>query len=937
MKKLFIFCLLVAFISVFAAEITKQVKTVSNQPRLATRNQRNDEVVYFEDFEGEHEWVSVDGTLPSSMWHTYSGALALNGGPSWWMGDEEIGGYINKSYVVLDTPPITVTAENPNLTFKVKWATEDPASADEGYDGWDGCNVRISTDGGNTFSVISGSPAYNCSSLYAFGAQHNEGLNIAGWGGTQSDWQDASFNLSAHVGNDVIIRFAFASDPNYSTANEAGLFGMMVDDIALGSFTNDASNDTGFTASSIVPVGGDLWHLDTDPGAPSATHVMNCQNEQGTYNINMLNYLVSPTITLPLSGEIRVDFQIKGNFSDPDQFPDVDNWGFEVSPDNGITWNYMSNPYADPNGDNYVYSDAPETWSSVVESYSMTGRLDDFAGQDVKFRIYFESDEDTPVGTGIMIDDFKVTNRPFLPVPFNLTSELTDDGIVLNWVDPFAGGETGWMHWDNGVNNDGVGAGDSTATYDAAIRFDAIDLLPYSGSSITKVKFFPRHTEGYDTYSATVKVWDAGTVELASVPVANLVYNEWNEVTLPNPIEIEQNMELYVGYSLSTVNGYPLGVDEGPLVRTKGAWIRRSSNSWSELGPSTINANLNIQCYTDNTDEITFAGNNASTRNTREFNGFKVLRRTSELADWEILDEDITTTTYTDTEPVGGETNYYAVVSVYDTGESAPSNVVSEFVYSVNWLEYTFNDGDANESFQPASGSKLACKFTPRNYDGDYKLVGVKFYIDTLPVNSSVLMPIWLDNGDIPGSQLALLNRTYGYLTEGWNTYILPTPRVITQDSFWIGLQALSNSPTYGVDTDNHGNTIHKIGTADWTAFTQGNIMLDVIIDHNRDVDAEDNTAPEANNDVKISNYPNPFNPTTNIKLNLAKKQRVSLSVYNVKGQLVKTLINNEITESKNILWNGVDNSGQSVSSGIYFYRLNTENKTISKKMLLLK
>ena len=85
-------------------------------------------------------------------------------------------------------------------------------------------------------------------------------------------------------------------------------------------------------------------------------------------------------------------------------------------------------------------------------------------------------------------------------------------------------------------------------------------------------------------------------------------------------------------------------------------------------------------------------------------------------------------------------------------------------------------------------------------------------------------------------------------------------------------------------------------------------------------------------------NYPNPFNPTTTFKFSLAKKTAVSLKVYNVKGQLVKTLAHGLLNAGYHtVLWNGKDNHNSSVASGIYFYRLETGDKTFVRKALLLK
>ncbi|MDP8204245.1 MAG: C10 family peptidase [Candidatus Tenebribacter mawsonii] len=85
-------------------------------------------------------------------------------------------------------------------------------------------------------------------------------------------------------------------------------------------------------------------------------------------------------------------------------------------------------------------------------------------------------------------------------------------------------------------------------------------------------------------------------------------------------------------------------------------------------------------------------------------------------------------------------------------------------------------------------------------------------------------------------------------------------------------------------------------------------------------------------------NYPNPFNPTTTIRYSLANDGDVELNVYNVKGQKVRTLVNeNKNSGHYQAIWDGTDNSKKQVASGVYFYRLTTSEKTLNKKMLLLK
>lgn len=89
---------------------------------------------------------------------------------------------------------------------------------------------------------------------------------------------------------------------------------------------------------------------------------------------------------------------------------------------------------------------------------------------------------------------------------------------------------------------------------------------------------------------------------------------------------------------------------------------------------------------------------------------------------------------------------------------------------------------------------------------------------------------------------------------------------------------------------------------------------------------------------LSLSNYPNPFNPETTISYSLPKNGDVSLSIYNTRGQLVKTLVNESKTiGTHRIVWIGDDNHGNKVSSGIYFTRMVTEGKSLTSKMLMLK
>jgi len=89
---------------------------------------------------------------------------------------------------------------------------------------------------------------------------------------------------------------------------------------------------------------------------------------------------------------------------------------------------------------------------------------------------------------------------------------------------------------------------------------------------------------------------------------------------------------------------------------------------------------------------------------------------------------------------------------------------------------------------------------------------------------------------------------------------------------------------------------------------------------------------------IEMANYPNPFNPSTTIKYSLKEDSKVKLNIYNIKGQNIKQLVNDQLTAGQHsVIWTGKDDDDSPVSSGIYFYNLKTENHEKTKRMILLK
>jgi hypothetical protein len=85
-------------------------------------------------------------------------------------------------------------------------------------------------------------------------------------------------------------------------------------------------------------------------------------------------------------------------------------------------------------------------------------------------------------------------------------------------------------------------------------------------------------------------------------------------------------------------------------------------------------------------------------------------------------------------------------------------------------------------------------------------------------------------------------------------------------------------------------------------------------------------------------NYPNPFNPETTIRYQINQPGPVHLEIYNLLGQKIRTLVNEvQSAGAHSVNWDGLDDAGRSVSSGVYVYRLRADKSVASRKLVLLR
>lgn len=171
---------------------------------------------------------------------------------------------------------------------------------------------------------------------------------------------------------------------------------------------------------------------------------------------------------------------------------------------------------------------------------------------------------------------------------------------------------------------------------------------------------------------------------------------------------------------------------------------------------------------------------------------------------------------------------------------------------------------------------------------------------------------------------------------------------------FWIGHDARGASGVLVTEFDGlsgwaqydlENNPLAQyVAVSDITVDTAGNIWVATSGEGVTFIESEPTYAPEETISLVPGHYslsqnrPNPFNRTTVIEYSLPHRTRVNITVYNLLGQKIKTLIDDiKPAGSFGIAWDGADNDGRHVASGIYFYQLETDNFSDTRKLVFLK
>ncbi|MDY0150666.1 MAG: choice-of-anchor J domain-containing protein [Candidatus Cloacimonas sp.] len=351
---------------------------------------------------------------------------------------------------------------------------------------------------------------------------------------------------------------------------------------------------------------------------------------------------------------------------------------------------------------------------------------------------------------------------------------------------------------------------------------------------------------------------------------------------------------------------------------------------------------------------------------SRELLGYKVYRNS-------VLLGETTTTAYPDSDVPNG-TYTYSVTALYTNGESVPATTtvaVNAYQGPVFWQDcfeeyddfaldfgaWSLYDLDASETYS------IAGTIFPHDYDP------MAFII----FNPSATTPPMLDTFAYSGAKMAACIDATNMPNNDW----LISPYVDLGTNSGVTFFARSHTAQYGLErirvavtTDSlsmppevvyiSGDTYVEV-PATWSQFSYDlsafngqrvRIAIQCVSDDafilwlddfafvglgGNIVALEDNTsAPQLTKLYR--NYPNPFNPETTIRYSIAEPAQVLVEVFNMKGQRVRTLVNeHKMMGEYYAVWNGKDDRGASVSSGVYYYKLSSGRFCATQKMILMK
>jgi hypothetical protein len=295
----------------------------------------------------------------------------------------------------------------------------------------------------------------------------------------------------------------------------------------------------------------------------------------------------------------------------------------------------------------------------------------------------------------------------------------------------------------------------------------------------------------------------------------------------------------------------------------------------------------------------------------------------------------------------GAEGGYF-----YISYGSASIGTYSSFIYDWQNVDpvgdlYYYDDGGYGNSWGFGSNTYgyILAKYTPTS---DGFLHRVEFWTNDATSDVDVYVYASFDGTDVGSLLASKLNQSFD--EAGYHSVELDSPLAITSgDDFALVARIQNQTYAYplvssGGGTIETGKTYRRFtATAgDWTDMSgyREDLALRARCSQSLVVSADDDLDDEiVPSDFALgNNYPNPFNPRTQIEYSIGSESHVTVAVYNILGQHISTIVDETKKPGEYMVeWDATDDSGEPVSTGIYVYRIQAGDFSDTKKMLLLR
>ena len=298
-------------------------------------------------------------------------------------------------------------------------------------------------------------------------------------------------------------------------------------------------------------------------------------------------------------------------------------------------------------------------------------------------------------------------------------------------------------------------------------------------------------------------------------------------------------------------------------------------------------------------------------------------------------------------QPIGSTVYYY--VSATDNSqnqntamfpEGGPENPFT--LQIVDGHEISYDDGTPESFWIVGSAwdnNKFGMRITPLEYP--IRITGLRVMVDN---TASFNITINEDDSGVPG---VLITGPFEVSRNAEDWAILFIPEVqqpqINMGDFWIVFHWSINSPGspgVGIDTFSPDNRSKRYtDTTGWIPVNSADFIMRAFGVSMTSVISDDPDAKKTPSDFKLlGNFPNPFNSSTEIRFLASASGYANLEIFDLTGRKVRTVIDGNIDAGENIVsWDGSDDYGNPVSSGVYFYRLRAGNNSQVEKMVLIK